>query len=266
LGQARARQRTHAAQLRAHPWCIYCGGSEPADTIDHMPPRMMFWGKLRPKGLEFPSCKACNNGTGQSDLVASALGRISPGPYTEAQGDEVRRLLASVRNNVPGLLEEMYVRTAGQKLARKRLPVPEGGGVLRADGPLVTKHMRIFAAKMGFAIHFEVVGKPVPHTGGVLPIWFSNAQAVRGEIPPSLLEMLPSPRTLQQGSMEVSDQFQYSWAVTEEKDHVFVYAVFRHSFAAATITATDRSIFLASHSDKFPVLAPGALRQPELWA
>jgi hypothetical protein len=152
------------------------------------------------------------------------------------------------------------VGRAGQKLAARRMPIPEGGGVLRADGPLVTKHLQIFAAKMGFALHFTAMGAPVPPQGGVQVMWFSNAQAIRGEMPENLLQMLPSPSTLRQGKKDVSDQFQYAWAVTEEKDHALLYAVFRQSFAIAALSAVDRSAFLAKHSDKFHVVVPGDFR------
>jgi len=90
LGEARARRRAHAQLLSSSPWCIYCGGSQPADTIEHMPPVMMFIRKQRPKGLEFPSCRECNNGTSKSDLVASLLGRLSVHPSADDEAAETR--------------------------------------------------------------------------------------------------------------------------------------------------------------------------------
>jgi hypothetical protein len=147
LGEASIKRRAHARLLSSFPWCIYCGGIYPADTIEHMPPIQMFRGKQRPKGLEFPSCKACNNGTSKSDLVACLVGRFSPDGTTELEGTEFRKLLTAVSNNVPGVLQEMQLGRAGQKLASKGFAMPPGSGLLRANGPLVTKHMRIFGQR-----------------------------------------------------------------------------------------------------------------------
>ena len=155
MGEARARRRTHARLLGSSPWCIYCGDS--ADTIEHMPPKQMFIRKQRPKGLEFSSCQKCNNGTGKSDLVASLLGRLSVDPSADDEAAEFKKLLSAVRNNVPGLLEEMQIDPTAEKLERKDLPIQEGGGILRANGPLVTKHMLVFGAKLGFALHYEAL-------------------------------------------------------------------------------------------------------------
>src|SRR5262245_38659802 len=109
MSEARARRRAHEKLLASFPWCIYCGGSQPAGTIEHMPPRMMFVLKQRPKGLEFPSCGKCNNGTGLSDLVASFLGRLFSHPSSEDEAEEIKKLFSAVQNNVPGLLEEMHI-------------------------------------------------------------------------------------------------------------------------------------------------------------
>jgi hypothetical protein len=239
--------------------CIYCG--QLADTIEHMPPVMMFLRKQRPKGLEFPSCRECNNGTSKSDLVASFVGRLSVDPSTEDAAAEVKRLFRSVRNNVPGLLQEMHIGRAGQKLAGKTLPLQEGGGVVRTNGPLVTKHMLVFGAKLGFALHYEALQMVVPETGGVQPRWFSNAQAARGEIPKELFSLLPATRhTLKQGRREVSNQFQYTWAITPGGNHALFYATFHRSFAIAVVSAVDRTVFIEKHTDKHPVVRPGAFR------
>jgi len=258
MGEAAGKRRAHDALLRAFPWCIYCGSR--ANSVEHMPPKIMFRGKQRPKGLEFPSCLPCNNGTSHSDLVASTLGRVMPDPATDTDKDEVVKLFRAVSNNIPGLLDEMRMGAAGQKLAKRRMPVPPEGGVLRANGPLVTKHMQIFGAKLGFALYFEAFGTPVPSEGGVQPIWFSNAQAARGEIPQNLLRFLPEPQTLRQGKKEVSDQFQYAWVVTEEGQHALFYATFRESFAIAAIAALDRTTYLDKDATGFPVFSPGDLR------
>jgi hypothetical protein len=258
LSEARARKRAHQALLAANPLCVYCGS--PADTIDHMPPSIMFWGKQRPRGLEFSCCKACNSGTRLSEMAVALLSRAAPDATVESHRSELKGLLASVSTNIPGLLQEMEVGKVGQKLAKRDMGIPDGAGVLRTNGPILTKHMRIFGAKFGFAMHFEANGQRVPDSGGVQSIWFSNAQAFRKEIPASLLEMLPGPpRTLKQGAKEVSDQFKYFWALTAERNHALFYGIFRQSFAVASISSTDRTLFLDKHVDK-PVFGPGDLR------
>lgn len=81
MGEAKTKRRAHGEILKRYPHCIYCG--HPASTIEHMPPRMMFYEKLRPKGLEFPCCDVCNSATKHADLVASLLARLWPDATTE---------------------------------------------------------------------------------------------------------------------------------------------------------------------------------------
>jgi 5-methylcytosine-specific restriction endonuclease McrA len=129
MSESKQRRRRHQHILKGNPTCIYCGGVSPATTVEHMPPRVIFWGKDRPKGLEFPSCEQCNNSTRLSDQVAGLMSRIYPDSANPEHGEEVRRLLRAISNNCPGLLEEMKIGRAGQKLARKRVPANvEGGG------------------------------------------------------------------------------------------------------------------------------------------
>jgi hypothetical protein len=170
----------------------------------------------------------------------------------------LRKVLEAVKNNVPGLLQEMMLSNAEQAAAK----IPAGAWALRADGPILTSHILTFGAKLGLALHFELHKRPVPISGGVLPIWFSNAQAFRGEIPANLLEMLPTPRTMTQGKQHVGDQFQYSWITTDERHYTLLYAVFRQSFAIAATTADDRTEFLDAWKGRHRVFAPGEIGDP----
>jgi hypothetical protein len=228
-----------------------------------MPPIQMFRLRDRPKGMEYPACWACNNGTSHSDLVASLLGRTYPDAKGDEEKAELKKLLRSVSVNVPGLLEEMMVSKEDAVRARISIPkMPLDVGVLRADGPILRRHMRNFGAKLGFAVHFEECHQVVPPAGGVQSLYFTNANAARGELPESIIRLLPGPpKTLRQGVKHVSDQFSYSWVRTIEANHNVVYAVFNDSFAVLTITALDRSVFLSKNADRFPVVAPGDFKK-----
>ncbi len=262
MGEGKARRRAHERLLADHPVCIYCAGTNPASTIEHMPPIIMFNQRQRPKGLEFPTCKECNNGTRLTDLVASLLGRVYPDSESDPQKKEIKKLLSAVSNNVPGLLEEMMVDEADQIRARQDIPnMPPGSAVLRANGPILTSHMSTFGAKLGLALHFEAHGSFVPQDGGVQSLYFTNVNAARGELPMQLIDLLPPARTLRQGRKEVSDQFSYSFQLTEERRHSVFYAVFRQSFAIAAVTALDRTEFLMKHADEYPVTIPGDFRR-----
>jgi hypothetical protein len=223
-----------------------------------MPPKQIFDRKDRPKGLEFAACEECNGGTSHSDLVAAMMARSLPSPDGETYQREVVKIFSAVANNVPGLLQEMDLPRGAEKLARKRYGIPEGMHPLRADGPIPTRHMLTFAAKLGFALHFETTGQAIPPPGGVQVMWFSNLQALNGEIPVELTSLLPQPLTLKQGRKSVGNQFQYSYAKGEQ-DHMLFFASFRTSFAVAGITATDRSLWLVKAADKFPIYIPGVV-------
>ena len=260
MAEAKRKRRAHAAKLARYPFCIYCGDA--AKTIEHMPPIQMFRLRDQPRGLEFPSCLECNNGTGHSDLVASLLGRTYPDAKLESARSELKKLLVAVGNNVCGLLQEMQVGAGGQKLARRSIPnMPPDTAVLRSDGPILRHHMLTFAAKLGFALHFENLGTRVPDEGGVQPFYFTNVSAARGELPRAVIDVLPDPRTLKQGTKHVSDQFSYSFKPTEEKRHNVFYAVFNDAFAIMAISALDRIEFLDAHAGDHPVFAPGAFRR-----
>jgi hypothetical protein len=256
MGQAKLKRRAHAEILAGNPGCIYCAGANVAVTIEHMPPISMFEGRQRPKGLEFPACEACNNGTGHSDLVAAMLARTWPDSNSQIQRKDVGKIFRAVSNNVPGLLQEMDPGRAGEKLARKRHNLSADVHPLRADGPILTHHILTFAAKLGFALHYDAKGSPIPSTGGTLVMWFSNLQAIEGKIPKTLFDMLPSPSTLQQGTKSVANQFKYSYA-TGERGHMLYFAAFNDSFAVGGVTALDRSFLLEEQQDRFPIFVPG---------
>lgn len=242
MGEGRARKRSHEALLRENPYCIYCGGLTPATTVEHMPPRIMFWRKHRPKGLEFPACADCNNGSSHADLVAAMLSRVYPDAQSPGHSDEAKRLIQAVSNNIPGLLQEMYVDEAGQKAHKRNLPHGFDGGLLRVGGPIMTAHMQAFALKLGLALHFSVTKYIIPSQGGVAARWFSNYEKFTGVFPDSIFDHLHPSQTLKQGKFEVSDQFEYSFRIAADQSFGMYFAAFRASFAVVAFCAVDRKV------------------------
>lgn len=259
MGEARRKRETHEAILKRFPYCIYCGGQQPATSIEHMPPIMMFKGKQRPDGLVFPACDECNQGTSHSDLVASMLGRVYPDAGDPIEKADIQKTISAVANNVPGVLNEMHLDDAEQELTRRRLGIGIGGGFLRLNGPLLTRHMTVFAAKLGLALYFDATGKALPVTGRIVPFWFSNVQSLEGKIPAEFLNTLPALKTLQQGRKSVGDQFQYSQFVAPDGLWAGFFATFRFSFAAASAVSVDGSHFVPDQGDRWPHLSPGRL-------
>lgn len=258
MGEAKTKRRAHAKLRAACPNCVYCGGETPAETIDHMPPRMMFWGKHRPKGLEFSSCRTCNASTKHADLVASMIGRAAPDATTLHEQQEFKEILTAVSNNIPGLLQEMEIGRGGQKFARKRLPIKEGG-FLRVNGPLVSSYMQQFSCKLGFALFYEVTKSIVPKAGGVAARWFSNVERIDGTFPQTIFDFLLPPTTLKQGQFHVSDQFEYSWRVADDNTTGMFFASFRRSFAVLAFTATDANKLEVETNHPVEVVRPGQL-------
>ena len=234
--------------------CIYCAGLREANTIDHMPPISMFTNRSRPQGLEFPSCVECNHGARRADLVAALVGRVYPDP-PDGEDAEAQSLMSAIARHIPGLLPEMRAPRASEKLMMRRLGVTEGGA-LRLSGPLVDAHLRSFAARLGFAMHFEVTGKMIPPTGGVSVRIYSNVDMMSGDLPQEALAHLPASATLRQGSKNVDDQFQYAVLKTDTRTMSMSFASFRRSFAILAISTENRTRVEAQGVSMF---VPGGL-------
>lgn len=240
MGEAKRKRKLKDQVLAHYPNCIYCGGGEPASTVDHLPPISMFELRQRPRGLEFSACGPCNSGARIDEMVASMLSRVYPDLESRAAQEEVRKLINSVNNNVPGLLEEMSPSFRQKKIHRKYAEKLDfGSGVLNCQGPILNHAIHRFAAKIGFALHFELTQKVVPAGGATSVWWFTNYQAMEGDIPQQLIDMMGNPRTLQQGQKHVGDQFQYSSIGTEDGAMTAHYATFRFSFAVCAFTAEN---------------------------
>jgi len=233
MGQAKLKEHRKQEFLKRHPICCHCGGLTLATTVDHVPSIQMFSLRRRPRGLEVPACETCNRATKQHEQVAALFGRIFPDGRTVEERDELQQIMRAVKNNNPGLLEEMMPSREQQALfaqSSSLLP-PMAAGVLNCSGPLVNRSMQIVGAKLGFALHYTTAGRIVPPAGGVAVRWYSNYDAATGEIPANIYDMLGPRKTLQQGKWHAGDQFSYAYAVAADSEMAAYFSVFRESFA-----------------------------------
>lgn len=132
----------------------------------------------------------------------------------------------------------------------------------RADGPILSAHMQAFAAKVGFALHYEATGSYVPLNGRVQVRWFTSAEVCRGRLPPSLLSSIGAPRTMQQGKITSEGNFEYGWgSFTEKTDVPIYYARVREAFAVAAFVVMDEAS-LPFPDGQLATFAPGDLVMP----
>jgi hypothetical protein len=262
MGESKRKQRLREKLLAANPHCIYCGGAEPATTIDHVPPRAVFDGCLRPQGLEFSACEPCNNGAGRDELLAALISRMYPNIETDAERREMRQLLGAVSNNFPGLLPEML---PSLRQARNALRVadrlPPSSHVMNLGSPRLQRALYRFAAKVGYALHYELTKKIVPADGAARAWIYTNYQALTKGIPDELKQIIGPETTLRQGSWTVSDQFQYSSLATDTGTMSAHFAGFRFSFAIVAFVAEHAdNVELLEGKDNTTLFRPGCLR------
>ena len=73
--------------------------------------------------------------------------------------------------------------------------------------------------------------------------WYSNFDRITGNIQDSLINQLPESRTLKQGKKNVSEQFNYSFVVTEDEKHGIYFATFQKSFAICGFVSFERNFY-----------------------
>lgn len=216
--------------LQAHPYCIYCGGNEPATTVDHMPNRGMFPNSHRPAGFEFPSCMACNSGSTWAEDTASFIGSIQL-ESTKKGVEHFERKLAQMSNNYPAILQSMAPTKQQRNRASNILYGDnETAGALSLSSPVISSAMHLYGAKLAFALHWKETGKIISQRERIGVLWFSNAQAFEDDIPQQLFDLLPDGETLEAGAFHVRDSFEYSSRRTTDSDATAHWVIFGQAF------------------------------------
>lgn len=107
MGEARSKSRKREEILSREARCIYC--LDAPETIEHMPPIVLFPRRLRLSGMEYASCRRCNFETCASDCAAGFLSKISPSNQIDrVELDEAQRLLISLVTLAPGFVNEIF--------------------------------------------------------------------------------------------------------------------------------------------------------------
>lgn len=194
--------------IAAQPFCIYCGGTTPASTIEHMPSRIIFDGKQRPKGLEFSACEPCNSSTRRAETVIAMLSRVYSSEDSFFDRREVRKISLSAFRNNPGLAKEMHMdQVAGlQRLGPDALKLPSWHFV-RLGGPICQGALDSFGKKLALSLHYEATRLIVPTGGAVLLKHYSNVDAFTGELPDDLMAMFGRGKRCRWGSRKLATSF-----------------------------------------------------------
>lgn len=214
--------------LDRHPYCCFCGGAEPATTVEHQPSRIVFPGKHRPKGMEYPSCQRCNDQTRAAEALLSFMCRMGGSMRTGADTDlpTFKKTLKSVERSFPGLLARMnmgqrYIRSAGGVLQPSRA----------VNGNQSEIHISLCrVAAMGALAAFYERGKGAATEACRIVTSWTHIQ--NREIAPNverLLNIMGEAALLRQGAWETSTTF---FRKTHEAQNAIAFLSIYHETVA----------------------------------
>lgn len=239
MGEAKIRKRNSQAYLAAHPVCVFCGGSTPATTVEHCPPRALFIDKSWPEGFEFPACAACNQGTSNHDSLVTILAR---GASLVGNGNEDGRLEGLLRNanrQYPGLFSRMKQSATNARKTNRIAGVRPGPGLTHQDIPfanILPEHheaVASLAAKLTKGLYYRESGQIFPNDGCLLMHWFTNLDLFKVGSYPVFELMKPVPGELpkiSRAGRKLNHQFECKITSRPHEDIFILQAAFGMSF------------------------------------
>jgi hypothetical protein len=231
------------------PHCIFCGGTVPATTVEHCPPRSLFDNRLWPEGFEFPACAACNGGTSDQDLLVAMISQMDPLSKEEIAPSTKGRVLAA-RKQMPRTLHGMLIRSPieARRAATKIGLKPEPGQSCM-DLPIVKitpdvhAAVRTFASKLTKATYFMQTKKVFPAEGGILFHWFTNAEMIKpnGSVPALDFahQFAGIEPPLRRNGKDLSNQVGLRLSFDADGQLYIVLATFRRAFGFVTIGCAE---------------------------
>lgn len=247
MGNQRARRQQFFAQ---HPRCCFCGGDALAVEIDHIPARHLFRNRQWPEGYEFPACSDCNHASSLDELVMGALVRIRINDAkSEVDVREMEECFAALKRRRPEWMQA--IREFSRNETRRTLR-ENGLPMMTADGsevyvmempPEIVDAAQRYAEKLGRALYYKVTGRPIPPQGGVSATSLTNTQWTSPTFPLEHLQILTSQPALSRSGMDLSDQFNYRYAVANSGDAAGFLVQFGESIVMLILAFDDAATY-----------------------
>ncbi|PQZ42626.1 hypothetical protein CQ059_01260 [Brucella pseudogrignonensis] len=189
------------------------------------------------------------------------MARTFPGIQNDDDGSEWDRVMHEAQRVAPDLMREMWMSEHKMRDMLSKLGVNDPNlAAFRADGPLLSAYMQAFAAKVGFALHYEFKQYAVPRKGRVQVRWFTSQEVVQGHIPSGLYDDLGTIEFMKQGKITSEFNFEYGAGSFHEKPNVnLYYAKVRDAFVVVAFVVDDVE-YLPFPEGVLATFAPGDLK------
>jgi hypothetical protein len=219
----------------AYPNCCFCGGGRLTETVEHAPPRVFFRDKHRPKGLEFPACRRCNEGSSQLDQVASFVALVaSDATRRRVKEEYIGKLLQGIRNNTPEIIQyfgpkakRIYLNSRGVLQPMVKVPT---------DRRLFDDWLDPWAAKIACALWYHHTRNILSEEQRIHISWLTNAYLIEHGVPEQLIGIEGRVNWLYQGKVCTSDQFHYKFRVDDDaRIGYFLLALHESAIALAVV-------------------------------
>jgi hypothetical protein len=160
----------------------------------------------------------------------------------------MRAAVDGVRNNFPGLLDELLPTDdqARKFLLRQGIDRPveaRNVNVLFVGGPLLRACVVAFGVKLSCALYYKHTGHILSGRGGIAIRWFSNVGAAREQAERQVAAVLGRRPALQRCSTSLGDQFDYRFDAGNDPAHIIFYAKFRSAFYLLSFVLADAAMF-----------------------
>jgi hypothetical protein len=249
FGVGEAKQKLSATRkfIAEFPNCAFCGGSRPAITREHMPPKALFDDSHRPDKLVMPACDECNRGTSTTDLVAAIVSRWN---YNSGQTEleDHHKLIGQVRMHHPEIYAEWTSQLDFlsrlkklQHLEKQGVQVPKDAGLVTI-GPETIRQLNLFSHKVVLALYFDKFQKPLSDSGRISAYWRTKEDFAKEGVPRELLEMMQHYGTLEQGKWSVQEAFEYRFNFNEAEGLYMCLARFRGGLFTTGFAISDEAI------------------------
>jgi hypothetical protein len=211
--------------LMEHPYCCFCGGSTPATTSDHVPPKACFPDGFWPEGFEFPACEKCNRGTKRDDQIFGFYAMFldfNEANRSKAYTTKLSKLREGIANNYP---EALPNASSARPIHMLGSIVTPRAVAIEVSTPVA---FRDAAARIGrkltHALYYRELGRALSchhqFTTGCYQIQISAT----GALTECFAKLLPDPTVGSRANIKsYGERFAYKSGVKEEEDF-FVYA------------------------------------------